>query len=335
MSEDTTPTPTPARVGVRDVARAAGVSPQTVSRVLNGHASIRADTRARVLEAVAALGYRMNNAARALGTRTTRTFGVVASDAALYGPSAGIAALEAAAREDGRWIATAYADAADAASVGSAVQHLLSQGVDGIVLVAAHTRTREAVAAAGPGVPVVVLHDGAGAERQAEGAALAVDHLMLLGHRRIAELAGPSDWAEAAARSRGVAAALGAGALAVAARWEGDWSAAAGAALAEDVAAAVARRDGPTAIVTANDQMALGLIAGLRARGVDVPGDLSVAGFDDNPDAAFYRPALTTVRLDLGGEARRAVAALRGEEAPPPAPPELVVRASTRRAALP
>lgn len=332
MSEDArTSSPRATRVGVRDVARAAGVSPQTVSRVLNGHASIRDDTRARVLEAVAALGYRMNNAARALGTRTTRTLGVVASDAALYGPSAGIAALEAAARARGRWIATAYADAADAGSVVAAVQHVLSQGVDGIVLVAAHTRTSEAVAAARPGVPVVALHDGAGTDRQAEGAALAVRHLVALGHRRIAELSGPADWTEAAARSRGVARALAEAGLAAAARWAGDWSAAAGAAIAGAVADAAALADGPTAVVTANDQMALGLIAGLRARGVAVPGDLSVAGFDDNPDAAFYRPALTTVRLDLAGEARRVVAEVIGDAAAAasPEPPRLIERAST------
>jgi DNA-binding LacI/PurR family transcriptional regulator len=337
---------TPARVGVRDVARAAGVSPQTVSRVLNGHASIRADTRARVLEAVAALGYRMNNAARALGTRSTRTLGVVATDAALYGPSAGIAALETAARESGRWIATAYADADDAGSVEAAVEHLLSQGVDGLVLVAAHTRTSDAVRAAAPGVPIVVLHDDAGAGRQEEGAALAVRHLQALGHRRIAELAGPVEWMEAAARTRGVAAALGAEASGVAERWHGDWSAASGWVAAGAIAERIRHHDGPTAVVAANDQMALGLIAGLRAAGLDVPGQVSVSGFDDNPDAAFYRPALTTVRLDLAGEARRAVAAvLAGEPAAappaaaPPAPPaahggapaapQLIVRAST------
>ncbi|KAA9155850.1 LacI family transcriptional regulator [Microbacterium lushaniae] len=330
MGEETPASPAPAgRVGVRDVARAAGVSPQTVSRVLNGHASIRDDTRARVREAVSALGYRMNNTARAFGTATTRTLGVVASAAALYGPSAGIAAVETAARARGRWVATAYADAADAASVVAAVQHLLSQGVDGIVLVAAHALTREAVAQAGPGVPVVALHDGSGAERQQEGAALAVQHLLDVGHRRIAELRGPEDWTEAAARSRGVASALAAAGLTVSASWTGDWSAAAGFAVAPAVVAAVARGGGPTAVVAANDQMALGLVAGLRAQGVEVPGEVSVAGFDDNPDAAFYRPALTTVRLDLAGEARRVVADVIGESTEPPSAPLLVERAST------
>ena len=319
------------RVGVRDVARLAGVSSQTVSRVLNDHPSIRAETRQRVIDAVAALDYRVNNAARALGTSTTRTVGVIASDAALYGPAVGIAALESAARTVGRWIATAYADAADEASVRAAAGHLLAQGVDGIVVLAPHARTLEALESAAIGVPVVALHGAAGAQRQVEGAALAVNHLVQLGHRRIARLAGPADWIEAAARDRGALGALAEGGLAPGPRWEGDWTAACAAALGPSIASAVRASDGPTAIVAANDQMALGLIAGLRAAGVDVPGDVSIAGFDDNPDAAFYRPALTTVRVDIAGEATRCVAEVLGLEASgiPVASPALVVRAST------
>jgi DNA-binding LacI/PurR family transcriptional regulator len=110
----------------------------------------------------------------------------------------------------------------------------------------------------------------------------------------------------------------------------GDWSAGAGAAIAPAVAAAVGRAGGPTAIVVANDQMALGLIAGLRHAGVAVPAEVSVTGFDDNPDAAFYSPPLTTVRLDLVGEARRCVAEVLGHPASAlPAPPQLVIRSST------
>lgn len=322
--------PAPARaVGVRDVAAHAGVSTQTVSRVLNGHPHIRPETRQRVLDAIQALGYRINNAARALGTSTSRTLGVVASDAALYGPAEGVAALETAARAGGRWIATAYADAADASSVEAAVGHLLAQGVDGIVLVAPHTRTLEAATTAAPGVPIVALHGGTGAATQSAGAALAVAHLLDLGHRRIAEVAGPGDWLEATARSRGVTDALDSAGVARAARWEGDWSAAAGYALAEEVVDALGRDQAPTALAVANDQMALGLMAGLRARGVDVPQTVSVVGFDDNPDSAYYLPALTTVRLHLASEARRVVADVVG--APGDAfaePPVLVVRDS-------
>jgi DNA-binding LacI/PurR family transcriptional regulator len=316
------------RVGVRDVAARAGVSPQTVSRVLNDYPGIRAETRLRVLEAVAALDYRMNNAARALGTSTTRTLGVIASDATLYGPSVGIAALEAAARAAGRWVATAYADADEEASVDAATRHLVAQGVDGIVVLAPHARTLDAAAAAARGVPVAALHGGVGTEPQEQAAALAVAHLRSLGHRRIALITGPPEWLEAAARERG--ARRGLEGLPPAATWQGDWSAAAGAEIAVALAAALRAPDPPTAVAVANDQMALGLIAGLDAADVDVPGDVSVTGFDDNPDAAYYRPALTTVRIDLTGEARRCVADVLGLAAStPPDAPALVVRDST------
>lgn len=330
------------RIGVREVAARAGVSSQTVSRVINDHPNIRPETRARVVAAMDELGYRMNNAARALGTSTTRTIGVVASDAALYGPAAGISLLEAAARSAGRWIATAYADAGDASAVDAAVAHLLAQGVDGIILLAAHAETLDVARSSARGIRVTAMHAGVGGQRQSDAAGLVVAHLVALGHRRIARLAGPADWVEALARDGGVDSALAAAGLAPGEHWRGDWTAASGAALAPRVASAARRVDGPTAIVVANDQMALGLMAGLAELDVAVPEMLSVAGFDDNPDAAYYRPALTTVRLDLAGEARRAVADALGlqglpgppglpgvQGAPEPAAPELVVRAST------
>jgi DNA-binding LacI/PurR family transcriptional regulator len=327
--DDTRPLPAdPVRVGVREVARAAGVSTQTVSRVLNEHPNIRPETRDRVLQAIADLGYRVNNAARTLGTRTTRTLGVIASDATLYGPAVGIAALEAAARDAGRWIATAYADASDEASVRDAGDRLLGQGVDGLIVLAPHAATLTALTGAHPGVAIAALHTGPGAEQQEAGAALAVAHLVELGHRRIGRVAGPEEWLEARSREAGMRRALEGSGLGSEPRWSGDWTAAAGAALARQVATAV-RDGGPTAVAVANDQMALGLIAGLREAGVDVPGDVSIVGFDDNPDAAYYRPALTTVGLDLAGEARRAVAAVLGAPPSVVGAPRLVVRAST------
>ncbi|SIS16397.1 LacI family DNA-binding transcriptional regulator [Microbacterium sp. RURRCA19A] len=312
----------PRRAGVRDVAARAGVSAQTVSRVLNDFPGIRDSTRQRVLDAVAALDYRVNNAARALGTSRTRTVGVVASDASLHGPSAGIAALERAARARGRWITTAYTASDDPAAVHAAVEHLLDQGVDGIVLVAAHTQTP----LSGYDVPLVPLY-GASGERQRSAAALIVTHLADLGHRRIVEVAGPVDWREALSRTAGVADVVNGRGLERVGRVEGDWSAASGAAVADLVAASV--RAGATAVAVANDQMALGLVAGLAARGIRAPADVSVTGFDDNPDAAFYTPALTTVRLDVEGEAAEAVATVLGEEPTRPAEPILVVREST------
>jgi DNA-binding LacI/PurR family transcriptional regulator len=142
----------------------------------------------------------------------------------------------------------------------------------------------------------------------------------------------PDEWIEATARDDGAAAELVEAGLEPGPRWAADWTAAAAAALAPEIAAAVRAADGPTAIAVANDQMALGLMAGLQAAGLRVPDDVSVTGFDDNPDAAFYTPALTTVRLDLMGEARRGIGAVlaAGEQVPPRAP-TLVVRDSTAR----
>ncbi|MEE2815118.1 MAG: LacI family DNA-binding transcriptional regulator [Actinomycetota bacterium] len=317
-------------VGVRDVAARAGVSRQTVSRVLNEHPEVASDTRERVLAAMAELGYRVNNAARALGTRRSRTLGVLASDALQYGPSRSLAAIESRARGAGYWVSAAFADAGDAGSVVAAVQHLVSQGVEGIVVVAPHAQTLDALDAAQIGVPIVTLHSaGRGARGlsvdQAAGARLAVAELADSGHTRIAHLAGPADWLEAESRAEGYGRELAARGMQPGPVIVGDWSAASG-----HAAAAAVRELGVTAVFSANDQMALGLITGLREAGLDVPQDVSVVGFDDVPDAAHYWPPLTTVRQDFDELARRAVATVIGEAAAPqhPVQPELIARAS-------
>lgn len=299
-------------VGVREVAALAGVSRQTVSRVLNAHPDVAAETRSRVLQAMADLGYRMNNAARALGTRRSRTLGVLASDALQYGPSRSIAAIEASARDAGYWVSAAFADSGDAAAVRSAVEHLVAQGVEGIVVVAPHARTLQALEALPIGVPVLTLHSAGHGSRglsvdQAAGARLAVAALADAGHTRIAHLAGPADWLEAESRADGFAAELAARGLAPGPLIAGDWTARSG---YEATATVVA--SGVTAVFAANDQMALGLLTGLHEAGLAIPDDISVVGFDDVPDAAYYWPRLTTVRQDFEELARRAVAALVG-----------------------
>lgn len=320
-------------IGVRDVAARAGVSRQTVSRVLNDHPDVATDTKERVVAAMAELGYRMNNAARALGTRRSRTLGVLASDALQYGPSRSLAALEASAREAGYWVSAAFADAADVGAVVAAVDHLVVQGVEGIVVVAPHAQTLEALAVLRIDVPVVTLHSaGLGTTGlsvdQAAGARLAVAALADAGHTRIAHLAGPADWLEAESRAEGFAAELAARGLTPGPVIAGDWSAGSGYAAVEAV-----RGSGVTAVFAANDQMALGLLSALHEAGLTVPGDVSVVGFDDAPDAAYYWPPLTTVRQDFEELARRAVAAAIGgtsaaASALAPIAPVLVSRAS-------
>lgn len=320
-------------IGVRDVAALAGVSRQTVSRVLNDHPEVAEQTRDRVLQAMDALGYRMNNAARALGTRRSRTLGVLASDSQLFGPSRSIAAIEAAAREAGYWVSAAYAESGDADAVTAAAEHLVAQGVEGIVVVAPHARTLRAVEELSIGIRILTLHAAGRGTRglsvdQAAGARLAVAALADAGHTRIVHLAGPADWLEAESRAEGYAAELADRRLQPLPAIEGDWSASSGYRALPAVLAS-----GATAVFAANDQMALGLLTALHEHEVAVPERISVVGFDDVPDAAFYWPPLTTVRQDFAELARRAVAALIGEtdaaaSALAPVAPQLISRAS-------
>lgn len=194
-----------------DVARVAGVSHQTVSRVLNDHPSVRDETRARVLAAIADLGYRRNTAARALVTRRTGTIGVVTSGSALFGPTSTLIAVERAAREAGLFVSMATLARWDAAGVHQVLEHFMSQGVDGVVVIAAHDHAVEAVRAFGAPVPLVMVgprgldHPGlqAIAVDQYAGARIATRHLLDLGHRHVLHLAGPQDWLDARSRVRG------------------------------------------------------------------------------------------------------------------------------------
>ncbi|MGH1524911.1 LacI family DNA-binding transcriptional regulator [Leifsonia sp. L25] len=323
--------------GVREVAAAAGVSRQTVSRVLNDHPSIRPATRERVLAAMADLNFRPNRAARMLTTARSRTIGVLASSASsLFGPASSIDAVEQAAREAGYFVTVAHAASLDPGDLGAAVDHLGAQSVEGVIVIAPQRAAQEAMTALSLAVPSVTLH-GAGIAGddgvfvdQVEGARLATRHLLARGHTRIAHLSGPGDWSEARARRDGFVAELAAAGLDPVVSREGDWTAASGAAIGAELL------DDPdlTAVFSSNDQMALGLLHAARERGRRVPEDLAVVGFDDIPEAAYFAPPLTTVRQDFAELGRRGVARLvaliEGRELAFDAPvaPVLVVRAS-------
>jgi DNA-binding LacI/PurR family transcriptional regulator len=321
---------------IRDVARIAGVSHQTVSRVLNDHPSVRPDTRERVFEVMQELQYRPNRAARALVTSRSQTIGILSASSTQYGPAAGIAAIEAAARERGYWVSTANIDAADPESIGAGLAHLVAQSVEGLVVIAPQVRVFRVLAAFEIDVPYVTLQStGLGEEHalsvdQMAGARLATRHLIDLGHRSIYHLAGPQDWIEAEARMRGFLEEMGAQDIPTTAPILGDWTAEFGYFAGREL---LRVRDF-TAIFSSNDQMALGLIHAIRAEGLDVPRDVSVVGFDDIPEAAHFWPPLTTVRQDFAELGRRCVALLLGD-IDPAAPeyrgtiePELIVRDS-------
>lgn len=323
-----------------DVARVAGVSHQTVSRVLNDSTAVRPETRERVLAAIAELGYRPNVAARALVTRSSRTFGVVTFGAELYGPSSTLMGVENAARAAGYYVSLANMNVVDVASVRSAIDHFVQQGVDGLVVVTTSIEGDETFESLDLDMPIVVV--GAGRTPRANeisvavdqelGARLAVRHLIELGHREILHVSGPEDSFDARARVVGYRAEMQEAGLEPLAVVEGDWSAERGYEAGQRLCAAGQL---PTAIFAGNDPMALGLIYALTEAGHDVPTDVSVVGFDDVPGAEFYRPPLTTLRQNFEELGRRCIEALleaiRNSDKPQqqPTQPELVVRRST------
>jgi DNA-binding LacI/PurR family transcriptional regulator len=324
-----------------DVARLAGVSHQTVSRVINGQTNLRPTTRQRVEEAIRQLGYRPNSAARALVTKRSATIGVIGSKSGFWGPSSVHRTVQAAGREAGFFVSSVNVPDLTREAVSDAVDHLRDQRVEGIVLIAAND---EAVEVARhqevAGIPVVVVEGSLEKARwtvgvdQEAGARLATRHLLDLGHAEIVHLAGPLQWTEARSRLQGWQAAMHDTGLRPSPHVEGDWTAASG----YRIGAQLARRDDVTAVFAANDQMALGLLRALWEAGRSVPADVSVVGFDDIPEAEFLIPPLTTVRQDFTAVGHRAIEILQtaishprpeGEMPERLIRPELVVRAST------
>lgn len=325
------------RPSIRDVARLAGVSYQTVSRVLNDHPSIRPETRARIEQVMAELNYTPSRAARALVTSRSRTIGVLSASSAMYGPAASIAAIEQAARARGYWVSTANIDGTDAASIPDGLAHLMAQGIEGLVVIAPQVRVFRALAAQAIDIPYVTLQSGevGGTRRlivdQAAGARQATRHLIELGHRWIYHVTGPNDWIEAESRMRGFLEEMSANDLPTTAPILGDWTAEFGYYAGREL---LRVRDF-TAVFASNDQMALGLMHAVRDAGLDVPRDVSIVGFDDIPEAAHFWPPLTTVRQDFTDIGERCLELLLGPADGVPSAgtveivPQLVVRGST------
>lgn len=336
----------PRAANIRDVARLAGVSHQTVSRVLNGHPSLRAETRDRVLAAMEELSFRPNRAARALVTSRSTTIGVLVSKGFEYGPAASLQAIDSAAREAGYGVDVAHLDDVDDGSIRSALDRLLAHGVDGLIILAPQTRTLAEIEHLSITLPFVTVHSAQGHDDhrlsvdQSGGAALATRHLIDLGHRRIAHIAGPDGWFETEARIRGYRRAMRDAGLDPEPLLAGTWTADSGYRAGRTLLAGASSR-GVTAVFSSNDQMALGLLHALREGGRSVPEDMSVVGFDDVPEAAHYQPPLTTVRQDFPELGRRCVARLLGligeaepvrdGDAAPEVRTELVPRGSTAR----
>lgn len=326
------------RPSMADVARLAGVSSQTVSRVSNGQANVDEATRARVLDAMQTLGYRPNGAARALKSGRFHTIGVIMTTLQTLG---NIRTLDAVATEavraDNSVLLMPISDRT-MRGVSGAYERLSAQAVDGAVIVLEARFLDQAEFALPPGIPVVVVDSGAGPgytvvdTDQALGARQATEHLLRLGHRQVWHIAGPETSFSAAHRAESWRETLRGAGIAPSPLLRGDWTAESG----YQHGLTLGRRDDVTAIFAANDEMALGAMRALHELGRRVPADVSIVGFDDMDVAASFWPPLTTVRQDFAAVGRLSIQKLLAKVADPAIPPDttvvptdLVVRKST------
>jgi len=290
---------TPRRVSMKDVAAAAGVSYQTVSRVLNGSPAVRTDTRRRIVEAIESLGYRPDIAAQALASGRRTTLGIVDLGRHGYGPSLIEDAVRREASVAGVRTVVSSADGRDAGDIERALQDVLLERVASLIVIGDAGLAAAVAEELAPGMPVVytdTLDADLGAQSpQYVGAALATRHLIGLGHRHIGHITGAAGSVAARQRHRGWADACEAAGLSSVNVVTGSWS--------EDTgyAAAVTLLSDQdlTALFVANDAMAFGAMHAADDLGLRVPIDLSVVGFDDTPNARHHRPPLTTVRQDF------------------------------------
>jgi len=320
-----------------DVAKLAEVSHQTVSRVINNHPNTRPETKARVLDAMEQLGYRPNQAARSLASSRSRIFGILVSDYDLYGPSGMTRGMEAAAQSVNHFAVSCSIDPESEGSVMGGINHLKALGIDGVVMITPRTDALATARDALGAIPIVTVDSMYRVDELSvsidnfQGGQLATDYLIDLGHRDILHISGPSSWFEATARASGYAAAMR-GRRLTPRIIEGEWTPGSGyeIGITLDLDAS-----NITAILAANDDLAIGLMHAFTDRGINVPGDVSVMGYDDVPHAAFLNPPLTTMRQDFFELGQRAIRLLvdtidgRKGLAPETIVPELVARQST------
>lgn len=322
---------------MRDVAAAAGVSAQTVSRVLNDHPNVQESTRRRVLSVIEELGYRRNNTARALVTGRSKTIGLLTLSTNNYSRSSLALGVELGAREAG-YTVNSVTSSFTTQGLTDAASRLVYQGVDGIVIAAPlHDAARE-VARITARIPTISTGGSSMAEEpqigvdQALSAALATEHLLDLGHKTVWYVSGPQEWSDAASRLASWRRTLQDAGCEVPPELHGDWSPESG----YQRGLMLAKLPEVTAILVASDEMAFGVLRALNEAGRRVPDDVSVVGIDDIDLAAFSHPPLTTVSQAFENTGRRAVQHLVEQIAHPElnctaevVAPELVVRAST------
>ncbi|HUG49530.1 MAG TPA: LacI family DNA-binding transcriptional regulator [Terrimesophilobacter sp.] len=337
MSADASPVASLERVTISDVARAAGVSVPTVSKVVNGRYGVAPATSKRVLEVVAALGYETSLVASSLRRRRTNVIGILVAEFESFSVEL-LKGISSAATGTGYELLAYSGLVASGSRTGwerRSLSRLAGTLIDGAIVI---TPT---VLMPTTSIPVVAIdpHTGPGGPSTIDsdnvaGARAATRHLIELGHRRIAHIRGRSDLASAELREAGYRESLAAAGIPFdpALVRDGGYQAALTAEAARELLTSPNR---PTAVFAANDMSALGVLTVARELGLRVPQDLSVIGFDDVPEAANSTPPLTTMAQplhDLGAQAlEMLVGLLNGQDVPSHVqlPAELVIRAST------
>ncbi len=322
---------------MRDVAVAAGVSAQTVSRVLSDHPNVQDSTRQKVLAAVESLGYRRNFTARALVTGRSRTIGLLTLATNNYSRSSVALGIERGARDAG-YAVTSVTSTLESKSLVDAVSRLVFQGVDGIILSAPLLEAGEEIRKLTDRIPTINTDGSAAWGEQQVGvdqgicAEIATRHLLDLGHKTVWHVAGPAEWSDAASRRTSWQRTLQKNGREVPPEMHGDWSPESG----YRNGLILGRMPEVTAILAGSDEMAFGVLRALAELGRRVPEDVSVVSIDDIDLAAYANPPLTTIRQSFEDTGRRAVGRLVAMIANPQlaghpelVAPTLVVRGST------
>jgi len=291
---------------LKEVAQAAGVSTQTVSRVVNQRPDVAEDTRAHIQELILKLGYQPNTIARSLITRRTHTLGVVATGLEYYGPSTILVGIQQEAEALGFSLTLLLTHEPEKEDFSSTLFDLAGRQVDGILWAVppvGQNRTKTVAPILHQLPPILFLNQPDPAFSVAAidnrlGAVLAVDHLLHQGYQHIGMITGPETWWEAAERRAGWAAALTAAGQHPDSRLvsAGDWTAAGGERAFLEL---IQHFPELNSVFVSNDQMALGVYKAARDLGKNIPDQLGIVGFDDYPEAAFFLPSLTTIRQPL------------------------------------
>jgi DNA-binding LacI/PurR family transcriptional regulator len=300
---------------IYDVARLAGVSHQTVSRHLRDQPGISEKTRTKVDDAVQQLGYRTNTAAQALAMSGSKRIVAVVLELTQFAPAAIVKGASCAARKAGYVLDILSLDESDHTSIGQALDIVAKQDAAGVFIVGPRAMVDGEVQTRTFPMPVFLEFEepdppsGVPLSLNGLGTELAMNELIALGHTRIGHVGGPLGWTSAMNRELGYRRALQREGLPTLPVRRGDWSAASG----YEIGLSWPLELGATALFVANDHMAFGLLSALRERGVSVPDELSIVGFDDIPEAEFMAPPLSTVRLDFVREGERRFTELIGQ----------------------